>query len=70
MRASDIEKIKNSGGAWLVFRARKEDASELALEIENEIVNKMATQFPEAGELRSVGYADPHSNVYLISFDW
>ena len=65
-RASDIETIKNSGGAWLIVRG----TPELALEIEDEIVNEMAAQFPEAGQLKTVGFANPHSHVYLISFDW
>ena len=41
-RPSDIEKIKNSGGAWLIVRGTEE----LAFEIENEVVRKMASQYP------------------------
>ena len=65
-RPSDIEKIKNSGGAWLIVRGTEE----LAFEIENEVVRKMASQYPDAEPLKSVGFASPHSHVYLISFDW
>lgn len=65
-RASDIEKIRSSGGAWLVVRATED----LAFEIEDEIVNKMAAQFPDAGPLKTTRFGGPHSPVYLISFDW
>ena len=65
-RDSDIEKIKNSGGAWLIVRGPRD----LAFEIEDEIVSKIAIQFPDAGEPTTVHFGDPHGLVYLVSFDW
>ena len=65
-RDSDIEKIKSSGGAWLIVRGTED----LAFEIEDEIVSKAAAQFPDAGPPKINRFAVPSSYVYLISFDW
>ena len=64
LRQSDIEKICESGGAWLIVRGTRE----LVIEIEDEIVNKLAALHPEAPQLKTTRLG-PLSDVYLISFD-
>ena len=63
LRQSDIEKIRESGGAWLIARGR-----ELAIEIEDEILHKSATLHPQAPRLKTTRLG-PLSDVYLISID-
>jgi len=63
-RQADIEKIHDSGGAWLIVRGVRE----LAIEIQDEIVSKSAALLPEAPPLKTAR-PRPLNDVYLISFD-